>query len=193
MTSLSNNVNYECLGDNELAVVAKQDKNALVSLVTRMSGFVEIKARAMAVSFDEADDLLQEGLMGLLDAVKAYRIEKGVSFRTFANVCVRNKMLDVCLKRGSFLSLEDVEKLPQDESFAQSPESICVQKEQQQLTFEKVSKELSDAEWNVLQLYLRGFSYSHIASELKTSVKAADNAMQRVRRKLRLVLRTNKQ
>ncbi len=193
MTSLSNVLNYDNLSDNELAMKAKQDKKALLSLVARMSRFVEMKARAMAVSLDEADDLFQEGIMGLLDAVKAYRIEKGASFLTFANVCVRNKMLDVCLKRGSFLSLEDVEKLPQYDSFEESPESIFLRKEQESLTFEKISKELSDAEWNVLQLYLRGFSYSHIASELKTSVKATDNAMQRVRRKLKLLLRTGKQ
>lgn len=182
---------YALLSDDELALVAAHNKDALLALVVRHSGLVEKKARAMCVPPVEQEDLFQEGVIGLLDAVKAYRADKGAGFVTFANVCVKNKMLSVLSKRGRFVSLEDAENLQQTEETQESPESILLRKEQERAMLEKVSGELSAAEWDVLQLYLRGFSYNRIASELKTSVKAADNAMQRVRRKLRLVLRTD--
>lgn len=182
---------YALLSDDELALVASSNKDALLALVVRHSGLVEKKAKAMCVPPVEQEDLFQEGLIGLLDAVNAYRTDKGAGFVTFANICVKNKMLSVLSKRGKFVSLEDAENLPQSDETEESPESILLRKEQERATLEIVSKELSAAEWEVLQLYLRGFSYNRIASELKTSVKAADNAMQRVRRKLRLVLKTD--
>ncbi len=191
MTSKHDKNTYALLSDDELALVAADDKNALLALVLRHKGFVEAKAGSMCKPPEvEADDLFQEGVIGLLDAVKAFRTDRGAGFATFSNVCVRNRMLKILEKRGRTVSVEDVESLPQSKITCESPEDILVRKEQEGLIFEKISDRLSDAEWNVLQLYLRGFSYSRIASELQTSVKATDNAMQRVRRKLKLILRT---
>lgn len=191
MASKCDKKTYALLCDDELALVAADDKDALLALVVRLSGLVQKKAKAMCIPPVEQEDLFQEGIIGLLDAVKAYRADRGAGFVTFANVCVKNKMLSVLSKRGKFMPLEDAENLSQGEAVAESPESILLRKEQERVTLKRVSKELSDTEWNVLQLYLRGFSYNRIASELQTSVKATDNAMQRVRRKLKLVLRTD--
>ena len=159
------------------------DREALSALIIRYYPIAVCKARKMAHDGSDTDDILQEGVMGLLDAVKSFDKDNGAAFRTYANICMRNRMLNaVSAAARKSEALEDIEEQQDSES---SPESIVVQREHEKLLFENISHMLSGNEWSVLQLYLNALPYSEIAKRLGVSVKSVDNAMQRVRKKLK--------
>ncbi len=171
------------LSDEELVRLALRDREALSALIIRYYPIAVCKARKMARDGSDVDDILQEGVLGLLDAVKSFDKDNGAAFRTYANICMRNRMLNaVSAAASKSEALEDIEEQPGDES---SPESIVVQREHEKLLFENISHMLSGSEWSVLQLYLNALPYSEIAERLGISVKSVDNAMQRVRKKLK--------
>lgn len=176
---------FSVLSDEELAKLAADDRSALTALIVRYNPLISSKAYSMKTDETDADDLFQEGIMGLLDAVRTYREGKGASFKTYANVCVRNRMINSVSKNGQRVPLEDAEETGGSD---EDPESIVVQMEHEKLLFERITGMLTAAEWNTLRLYLGGAAYSDIADRLGTSVKSVDNAMQRVRKKLRAVL-----
>ncbi len=173
---------FSSVSDEKLAALAAGDKSALTALIIRFNSTVSALAAKLGASGGDFDDFLQEGVMGLLDAVKAYSPSGGASFRTFAAVCIRNRMLGLKTGDNPSVSLEDNMLC---EGSEESPESIVVREEQERLLFKSVSQMLTATEWNVLKLYLRGLSYADIADRLGISGKSVDNAMQRARRKLK--------
>ena len=109
--------------------------------------------------------------MGLLGAVRTYREDKNAKFSTYATKCIKNKIIS-SVHRNALLSGGEEADL----------EAILG-------GGGTVPEALSEQEWQVFQSFLRGMSYNQIALGLGTSEKAVDNAMQRVRRKLRSLLR----
>lgn len=190
--SVENEKVLVAIPDDEMAVYAKTDMEALTRLISRYLGIISFKAKKFSNDSNDVADLSQEGLMGLLDAVKAYDAEGDASFKTFANVCIRNRMLNALDSTGTHLSLDEMWESEESASgTSESPESIVFQSINAEELFQKVSSELSMKEWKVLQLYLTGSSYSQIVKELNLTHKVVDNAMQRVRRKLKSVLKTD--
>ena len=179
---------FSGISDEQLAAMAASDRSALAALIIRYDRFISSKADAMKTSGADADDLFQEGIMGLLDAIKSFDPSRGVTLRTFANVCIRNRMINAISGKTPHISIDDIgEDISAGE---ENPEAIVVQREHDRELFEDISQKLTASEWGVLQLFLKGFSYAEIADQLHMQVKAVDNAMQRVRRKLRAILRT---
>lgn len=181
---------YEKLSDEELVIRARMDKKALSELIARNLGTVELLAKKFPSSV--AEDLVQEGLMGLLKAVKSYNEDKNARFSTYAGVCIKNKMISSLRKN----SVDDSSDFSEDElegylgdSGEDIPENIVIEKERMNELYSKISSSLSEQEWQVFQLFLTGMAYNQIALELNVSAKAVDNAMQRVRRKLKSLLR----
>ena len=179
---------YKQLSDEELAVSAKTDKTAVTELIARYICSVEFLANKYCPA--AADDLMQEGFMGLLKAVKTYDPQKNIKFVTYAAVCIKNKMLSA-IKKNSMITDIPEEKI--EDKFLHDPEeipeNIVIQNERMSEIYEKISSALSEQEWQVFQLFLTGMSYNQMALNLGVSVKTVDNAMQRVRRKLKSVLR----
>lgn len=176
------------ISDEQLAALAVSDKSALTALMIRYDGLISAKAEAMKTAGVGADDLFQEGIMGLLDALKSFDPQKGASLKTYVNACARNRMINAISRKMPHLSLDE---LGDDDTAIEieNPESIILRREHEKSLFEDISQKLTAIEWSVLQLYLQGFTYSGISSKLGISSKAADNAMQRVRRKLRALLK----
>lgn len=178
------------LSDEELAVKAKNDKKAAAELLTRYICTIETRARNFALAFSE--DLTQEGFIGLLNAVETYDENRNVKFSTYANVCIRNKMISAFDKQTNIIKSE-VWDAPEEEEMedpADIPDNILVEKERLNEIYDKIIFALSEQEWHVFQLFLTGLAYNQIALELNCSPKTVDNAMQRVRRKLKSVLRS---
>lgn len=177
------------LSDEALVELAKNnDKQATFQLISRFLCAIEARAKSFANGI--SDDLIQEGLMGLLKAIQTYDPEKNVKFYTYAMVCVKNRMISVLSKdrlgvEGSFDEQESIELYDASES----PENIVVEKVRLNEIYDKIISSLSELEWRVFQMYLSGLVYNQIALELNVSTKVVDNAMQRVRRKLKAVLR----
>lgn len=174
--------------DEELAVLAKDSMEAEGILLSRYLRLIQYYAFHYASGAD-ADDLVQEGLIALLYAIPQYSPEKGTKFSSFAQVCIQNRMKNVLLKNQK--NPEPVENLEEYQSAdfidEVTPESILLEKEQEILFRKQVMEMLSDKEWQVLGLIVEGATYAETARKLGISEKSVDNAMQRIRRKMRSV------
>lgn len=187
------------VADETLAQRAKNgDDEALADLIERYTPLVCMRARAYARGVMDVDDVYQEGMIALLKAVRNYREDTAGSFRTFAAVCVNNKMLsavtahmrDKNAPMCSYLSLSGRE-IPEDLLAAVSPETdpekLVIASEESAARNRRIENLLSPFERQVLRLYLSSYSYEEMSRQLGSSTKAVDNALQRVRRKLRNV------
>ena len=187
------------VADETLAQRAKNgDDEALADLIERYTPLVCMRARAYARGVMDVDDVYQEGMIALLKAVRNYREDTAGSFRTFAAVCVNNKMLsavtahmrDKNAPMRSYLSLSGRE-IPEDLLAAVSPETdpekLVIASEESAARNRRIESLLSPFERQVLRLYLSSYSYEEMSRQLGSSTKAVDNALQRVRRKLRNV------
>lgn len=170
----------------KLALEAKTDKDALSSLICMYMKNIQKTVASMAVSTDEVSDLSQEALMGLCDAVKTYDETKGAAFVTYANVCIRNKILSALRKTPA--ATDEITDEIEDDKFGTNPEFVVIDKVRADEMIEIISRALSKNEWAVFEKYVQGKSYEQISLELDVGLKAVDNAMQRVRRKLKAVL-----
>ena len=187
------------VADETLAQRAKNgDDEALADLIERYTPLVCMRARAYARGVMDVDDVYEEGMIALLKAVRNYREDTAGSFRTFAAVCVNNKMLsavtahmrDKNAPMRSYLSLSGRE-IPEDLLAAVSPETdpekLVIASEESAARNRRIENLLSPFERQVLRLYLSSYSYEEMSRQLGSSTKAVDNALQRVRRKLRNV------
>ncbi len=195
--SLPEAVLFRTESDEQLVVRAKDgDDEALTALIQRYAPFVRMRAGAYGVKELDADDLYQEGMIALLTAVRNYRADLSSSFRTFASVCINNKlnsalrahMREKNAPMRGYLSLSEPE-VPEQALTAHTldPEQFVIQSEETDARNKRIETLLSLFERQVLKLYLSSYSYEEMSKQLGSSTKAVDNALQRVRRKLRTV------
>lgn len=186
--------------DEQLARAAKEsDDQALISLIRRYEPFVRGRAGSISSRAGlDADDLFQEGMIALLGAIRNYSDTGAGSFKTYASVCVNNKLSSALTAhmrgkntpmRGYFSLSESEDALSQIglSNKEGSPENLVIESEEKNARNRRINGLLSGFERQVLQLYLNSYSYEEMAKNLGTSTKAVDNALQRVRRKLRSV------
>ena len=155
-------------------------------------------ARPFFLAGGDSEDLIQEGMFGLLSAIRQYDPANGAAFRTFAEHCIRNRLLSAVrsASRLKHFPLNDglsLEQLSEDTSlpfaaipefFQPSPEELVLARESKEELYSAFRDRLSGLEKKVLDLYLDGLSYQDIANRLGKDGKAVDNAVQRIRRKM---------
>ena len=142
----------------------------------------------------EKEDLVQEGRIALLAAIRTYREDGGAAFRTYASRCIANGLSKVAAAQlqgrkippALYTALDEVEGLSAPAS--SEPEELIIRQEQQHSRHRRMRSLLSDYELNCLRLFLEGHSYTEIAALLQKSPKSVDNALGRARSKLRLLL-----
>lgn len=194
MAFFSREAEPDTMNDEQLAACARAgNEQAFSLLINRCIPMVKRHASALRSASIEADDLAQEGMMGLMAAVRSYDPEAETSFRTYASVCVRRRMLSA-LKRASGareipaserVSMDDGEEAPLPlASGEEDPAQLVVRKEDVSRLHGRLRQLLTECEYDVLTLYLGAYSYAEIARRLEMNEKAVDNALQRVRRKL---------
>ena len=182
------------------AQAAAGDRRAEESLVVRYNRLVRMCARPYFLAGGDSEDLIQEGMVGLLGAIREYDPGKAASFRTYAEICVKNRLFsavkaaarDKHTPLNHSVSFETPLFGGTGERFAcgtpgrqgEDPEEIFLSREASRERMRALHGQLSDFEANVLRLYLNGLSYSEIAAEVNKSPKSVDNAVQRIRRKL---------
>lgn len=190
---------YSDLSDEQLqGLCTEGDREAEEVLAARYMYLVRSCARPLFLAGGDSEDLTQEGMFGLLSAIRNYKSELGASFRTYAEHCIRMRLLSA-VKSASRLKhfpLNDgmsLEQLSEDsnaqlsaipEALRLSPEKVVLARESKEELYAAFYRHLSELEIKVLGLYLEGLSYRDIASRLGKSPKAIDNAVQRIRRKL---------
>lgn len=181
--------------DAELArMVRGGDGDAFAELTARFLAMIRRKIAPLRAAGLETDDLFQEGLLGLLRAAQTYDPQRGASFRTYAGVCVSNRVIAACRAAADrknaplsdFISLSGAD-VPEVEAGCRSadPEALLDSRESFRAMCRRISSQLTPVENGVLRLYLSGYSYRGIAQRMSITEKAADNALQRARWKLR--------
>lgn len=153
-------------------------------LISRYMRIIKIKAKKMRSNRVEADDLVSEGFLGLLNAIRSYSPEKG-KFSAFANICIANKMKSAVMKSNNQLTLADDFDFDEIEDAKASTEDLVILKEQNKEIYDKLNTLLSKRERDVLSLYIGACSYNDIAEKLNISIKSVDNALSRARAKLK--------
>ena len=186
---------FSALSDTELLLlVSSGQREAEEVLAGRYMQLVRALARPLFLAGGDSEDLIQEGTFGLLSAIRQFEPGVGATFRTFAEHCIRMRLLSA-VKSASRLKhfpLNDgvsLEQLSEDSNtvlsaFPQSPEDLVLARESKEELYSAFSVCLSKLEKKVLALYLDGLSYSEIARKIGKDSKAVDNAVQRMRRKL---------
>lgn len=184
--------------DNELVKIAqnesdtKMSRSAMSVLISRYLRLVKKKAYAFSCENAEPEDLAQEGLLAFMNAVNSFDESRGAKFSSFANVCITNGIRSAVLK----LSRNSGETLPEnfDEQAEDisTPENIWFEKEKISGIYDEIALLLSKKEWGIFKLYLDGLSYNEIASKLDIPCKSVDNAVFRVKKKLRAFLSRDK-
>ena len=183
------------LEDETLCALASSgDREAEESLVVRYNRLVRMCARPYFLAGGDSEDLIQEGMLGLLSAIREYDPGKSAAFRTYAEICIRNRLFSAvkAAARNKHTPLNQSVSIEsplyggagQSGSQAKDPEEILLDRESLRERMEALMGRLSRFEAGVLRLYLNGLSYSEIASEISKSPKSVDNAVQRIRRKL---------
>jgi len=169
------------------------------ALVTEYARLVRACARPYFLAGGDSEDLIQEGMLGLLSAIRTFNSEKGVKFSTYAEFCVRRRIYSAIKSASgnkhtplnSYISLESPgldESSTQNAYFLRVPEDFVIAREQVGEVERLLYGALSRFESGVLELYLEGMSYKDMAVRLGKSDKSVDNAVQRIRKKLSKIL-----
>jgi len=192
--------NYTKLEDLQLRQLALDgDRNAEEELVSRYVRLVRACARPFFLAGGDSEDLIQEGMMGLLSAIRQYDPNRDALFKTYAEHCIRNRLYTAIKSASrykhtplndyvSFESPQFDEIQTKMSSVLRDPEELLITRERVNEITEKLSGKLSGFESKVLDLYLEGESYSEIAAKLDKTPKSVDNAVQRIRKKLVQIL-----
>jgi RNA polymerase sporulation-specific sigma factor len=179
------------------------DVEALDALIRRYMGYVRLKASSYFLAGGDAEDLVQEGLIGIYKAVRDFRPDKEGSFRSFAELCVTRQIITAIKTAtrfkhaplNTYVSFEHVPVVQDVEGectlgdmlpgpIGQDPSTIVISTEELRGLAFTLGTELSPIERDALTLYLEGDSYQAIAEKLRCDSKAVDNALQRVKRKI---------
>ena len=188
---------YSGIPDEELQALAKnQAAGAEEALAERYARTVRMCTRPYFLIGGDSEDLIQEGMIGLLAAIREYDSEKGASFRTYAQACIHNRIRSAVrsaqrLKNAPLNDGVPLDDVLSDESqslgthyFQRSPEEQVLARETEKEFITAYSRCLSKLESQILRLYLEGLSYEEMSVASGRDVKAVDNAVQRIRRKL---------
>lgn len=200
---------YDTVSDEELIARYRNGEPEVMDyLMVKYKPMVRKKARAMYLIGGENDDLIQEGMIGLMKAVRDFNPEQKTSFSSFADLCVSRQMYSAIeaskrkkhIPLNSYVSLYEQEKeedgeksIPLIDTLASEeetdPEKLYVGKAYTEAFLEELKVRLSDLENHVLYLHLMGTNYRDIAELLGKSPKAVDNALQRIRVKAEKLLK----
>ncbi|MEJ8741997.1 sigma-70 family RNA polymerase sigma factor [Mediterraneibacter sp. HCN-7094] len=193
---------YNKIPDEQLICRLRNGEDEIMDyLMIKYKSMVRRKARAMYLIGGDNDDLIQEGMIGLIKAVRDFDSEAGQSFSSFAELCVSRQMYSAIasskrkkhIPLNSYVSLydegnhEDEKALPLIDTIEpeveNNPETLYFGKESSEAFIEELKENLSDLENRVLYLHMLGTNYRDIANLLDKSPKTIDNALQRIRTK----------
>lgn len=199
-------MDLQSLTDEELCKLSKEGNEEAESiLLYKYKAVVKNRAKTLFLTGGDMDDLIQEGMIGLFMAMKGYDENKGTSFSAFARLALERRMYNAIkaqnTKKNSplnnYVSLDSSER--EGEEGGQSiallragmeaePEKKWIDRENTDFLMMRLSEELSEFEKEVLKLSLSGKDYKEIGKELKKSPKSIDNALQRIKKKLKGIL-----
>ena len=183
----------EQMSDEALCTALQNGTSAAGDILAhRYRKLVRCCAHPYFLAGGDSEDLLQEGMFGLIKAMREFRADREASFQTFAEVCIRSRLCSVirASRAGKHSPLNESVPLNAFFLFFQpqysqlDPEDLLIDREKAAALLNQVRSQLSELEVRVLDLYLDGCSCGEIAATVGKSYKSVDNAVQRIRRKI---------
>ena len=150
------------VSDEQLAREAKLgEKQAMEALLLRYAGVVRSIARGYFLAGGDTEDLIQEGMIGLYNAIGDYVQDGGMRFKNFARLCITRRILDAVKASGrqknqplnNYVSFVDEDI---DASMGDDPLEEMINRENGEEFFRKMNEVLSDLEFRILMLYMKG-------------------------------------
>ena len=191
---------YDAVLDETLCEIARNgDRDAEEFLISRYTRLVRQLARPFYLAGGDSDDLIQEGMIGLIYGVREYDSTRAASFRTFAETYIRNRLYSAVRAAARDKHSPLNQSIPLEIPFFDSrttssigaplmsqvnPEDLIICRESARDTLRGIRKQLSEFEAKILGYYLDGLTIKEMAEAVNKSPKSVDNAVQRVRRKI---------
>ena len=203
---------YRELSDVELIVRLREGQTDITDyIMEKYKDLVKNKARSMYILGADNDDLIQEGMIGLFKAIRDYDTGRDASFYTFAELCISRQIYTAVqasrrqkhIPLNNYISLykNTSDNADEDEKYlidslsadgGMSPEEMIIDRENVDMLEQQIEESLSQFEKQVLDLYITGMSYVQIARVLGKDEKSTDNAIQRLKIKIkRIILKNN--
>ena len=203
--------NYEKWTDDSIiASIRNRDLDAMDFLCQKYKGLVKNKSKMYFMPGADQEDLIQEGMIGLYQAILSYDETKNSSFSAFADIVVSRHILNAIRRSNRkkngplnhYISLDSAvgqkTDLESDNGFSildtlilkrnQNPEELVIDKETYSVITYELGRQLSRFEKSVFELSSRGMDYQEIAKVLDKSPKSIDNALQRIKNKCKKLL-----
>ena len=202
-----NNLNYRELNDNEiLSYISEGNEIALNLIYEKYKPLINKIATNMHRRYCsntslEKNDLIQEGMLALNSAINHFKEQKDTLFYTYAKTCIERKIISVVIGAHrqknkplnesisvEFSNTDDlrVDVLLKDNHM--NPENIIIDRENESELLDKINESLTDLEQQILQLKMDGFEYKEIALIVNKDEKSVDNAIQRIRNKIKKIV-----
>ncbi|MDY3796463.1 MAG: sigma-70 family RNA polymerase sigma factor [Agathobacter sp.] len=195
--------NYEEYTDEELVDRLHQGENEIMDyILEKYKPLVRKQTNALFLIGGENEDLIQEGMIGLFKAIRDYDDTKEATFFYFAQLCIKRQLASAleASNRKKHIPLNNYVSFSSEENDngtaleatisqgVESPEQMVLEQEKVIEFKEQIRAKLSKMEKEVLNLYLEGYNYTQIAKIMEKTPKSIDNALQRIRQKIRGVL-----
>ena len=207
---MKSELDYNSMSDEEIVErIQAGDQLAMDYFMEKYKYFVRDKAKAFFLIGGEKDDLIQEGMIGLYKAIRDFQSDKNSSFFNFADLCISRQIynaikasnrkkniplntyisldLPVYTKDGSESKKETLVNIIRQKAVS-NPEDLLIDKENTSMIEYELVSRLSNLEKQVLELYMQDLTYIQIAEALDRQPKAIDNALTRIKTKLKQVL-----
>lgn len=199
-------MDYSVMTDEKLIELSRDGKDEVIDyLLDKYKGLVRRKVRTMFLVGGDTDDLIQEGMIGLYKAVRDYDVRKEASFLTFANLCIDRQIYSainasnrkkhsplnsyISFPLLNFLNDNVTNELYMDKQNVnhRNPEDLYIDRENVLHIEHMLEKELSAFEYEVLKMYIDGADYIEIAERMDKKPKSIDNAIQRIKKKVKFI------
>ena len=195
---------YQLLTDEEVVAAYRAgDFEAVEYICNKYRGLVSKYGKKFFIKGGEEQDVIQEGMVGLFKAIQDYNENKQVPFKKFAEICITRQIIKAMESAdrqknqplNSYVSFSAQEE-PTNQAVVESlltndvfnPENILIDSEKTLDTFEKIVEILSKMELQVFLYMMQGMDYHTIAQKMDKSEKKIDNAIQRIRQKVRQLI-----
>lgn len=203
--------NFDSMTDEQIAVLGQNgDVKAVDYLLNRLKSMVKSEAKTFYIAGAEREDLIQEGMIGLYKAIMDYDMQKELKFVSFASICIKRKMYSAIeasnrkknIPLNNYVSIDLPHDSKEDTDVKDTntiindsyryvylgPEEEFIAKERADIINKQLKEVLSPLERDILSEYIKQADYAAVARKTGKSQKAVDNALQRVRKKLNIIL-----
>lgn len=198
------------MSDEELILMYRDgEEEAVGFIMNKYKNLVRKKAGSMYILGGDREDLIQEGMIGLFNAVRDYDMGRDVNFYTFAELCISRQIYTAVqasnrkkhLPLNTYISIygPNLESDKDNEDYVlrnvrlteteKNPEEMVIEQEDMERMENAILRELSELEKQVFELHLTGMTYIEIAKVLGRDGKSTDNALQRMKMKIKKILK----